>query len=285
MTLKQALIFIFTLVVSVPALAKPPADDPIVFFDGYKQGWRVDSSFVTYNSEGDVVFVGYKNNEPKYIYNVDKKRFDKSYQESETLKMRSYYYGINQRTDAGLMFLQFNENTIIKSFEKYNPSFEDYRKYEKTEDWLIVIRGYKNREMHWEVLFEELYRNRPRTWKRYKFKTLFNFDYDLMMSNEGDLYIISIEDAILYKIPKSMQTKIIVREKLLYAPTAYIVNIWSKSRWCTKVTIPEEIYRYPPLQNNCLEFALKSLPKGNYDFDLSDETVIVKDRAAQKLKE
>lgn len=285
MTLKQALIFIFTLVVSVPALAKPPTEDPIVFFDGYKQGWRVDSSFVTYNSDGDVVFVGYKNSEPKYIYNVDKKRFDKSYQESETLKMRPYYYGINQKTDVGLNFVQFNENIIMKSFEKYNPLSNGYSKVEKTKDWLIVMRGYKNREMHWNVLFEYIYGNRPRTWRKYKFKTSFDFDYDLMMSNEGDLYIVSIEDAILYKIPKNMQTKIIVREKLLYVPAAYIVKVWDKSRWCTKVTIPKEIYLYPPLQNNCLEFALKSLPKGNYDVDLSNETVIVKDRAAQKLKE
>ncbi len=283
--LKWALIAIMTLMATLPAFAKPRTEDPIVFFDGYKQGWRVDSSFVTYNNEGDVVFVGYKDNQPKYIYNVDKKRFDKSYQESKTLKMRPYYFGMKQRTDVGLKFVQFNENFIMTSYNPFNPLLGEYGESEKVEDWLIVVRGYKNREMRWWVIFETLHRNRPRTWKQYKFNTFFDFDYDLTMSNEGDLYVVSIENAILYKIPKNMQNKIIVREKLLYAPTSYMFNIWDRSRWCEKVTIPREIYLYPPLQNNCLEFALKSLPRGNYDVDSSGEIVIIKDPAAQKIKE
>ncbi len=202
MFLKRIPLMIAALLAITPALGGAPAEDPIIFFDGSKHGWRVDSSFVAYNSKGNVIFAGYRNNKLKYSYNIDENKSDNIDEINYKNYLDSYHFGIDQRLISRIVLKKIDEDRsddVLKDgFDLFNNS------------WYVFLSKDNYKKNPW-----------PRSFLYYDDKSNFYDNYDLNISKKGDLYLVSSKDAILYVIPKNMQDKVIIRDGLFYVSNRY----------------------------------------------------------------
>ena len=93
----------------------------------------------------------------------------------------------------------------------------------------------------------------------------FDYDYDLSIDFRGNIYLYSKNNIVYYKIPKSLQNKIIIRDKIAYVPVKFLVNAFNEIDECPEyIEINKD---YPIKMQNCLDIFFHSLPAGDYDAD------------------
>lgn len=230
------------------------ADDPIVFFDGHKFGWNAYRYELDYNSNGDVTLVGYKKNK-KYkseinknnIFNIDNYNFDESFLPNKSASMKTYYTQLSCRNDSDNDILRFDQDFFMYVSDDNNDC----------DRWFILLLGRKENKKTWKSQMGD-----------YEYKTYFDNDYSIKLSTSGDMYIFSQENIILYKISKNMQKKIIIRDRLVYAPVRFLANAWNNISVCPNRD--ESFGDYDaPLIKICIDAFFLSLPKGDYDPDIN----------------
>ncbi len=218
------------------------SQDSIVLFDGRLHGWSGGS--IAYNEEGDVIFR--KENDSDLGYNFSKGKIVK--EPLKHLNLRQYFLYPAQRTDVGSMIEKIDTGFYYYSRELF---LVDERK------WVILILNNNIVKGRWKE-FNLRYFDQD-------YDMVFDYDYDLSIDFRGDIYLYSKNNVASYKIPKSVQHKIIIRNKIAYISLKFLLNAFNKIDECPEYI---EINRdYPIKMQNCLKIFFHSLPAGDYDAD------------------
>ncbi len=268
--LSRFMVLVLFLLIEGTPIAALAASDPVIFFNARKYWGNIDIGYFGYNQKNEVVFIGrnYKKNKKTYTYNIDRKKFgniskeDRDYPNGEVgLKDIDSYY--NWKTDEfGVKIIATDDD--LRGYTELDPS---YKKSDFDNAWIALIIDHKQKLMTRN--FSDLGRRGVSVHFRYL------EDSDIQISPAGDLYLHPQSDAFFYKIPIHMRGTIIVRDRLVYAPIRYLVQVWNNNPDCTE----KKMYHYSDVSDDyksdfyeeaCLISFFTNLKKGDYDADSFD---------------
>jgi hypothetical protein len=260
--LARSLVFLLFLLIGGAPIAASTASDPVIYFNTRKYWGNIDIGYFGYNQKNEIIFLGryYKKRKITYSYNIDGQQFgntskeDREYPNGEVglEDLDSYYkwkideFGIKiiGTVDDLYLYTDLSRGAKISSFDNA---------------WIAL--NLDNKEHLISKRYDDLGEIELSTHFRYL------DDANIKISPAGDLYVFPQSHTFFYKIPMYMRGKIIVRERLVYAPIRYLLHIWNKIPECENKKIYSDNYDSDYYEDACLVSFFNSLTKGDYDAD------------------
>lgn len=257
-------LFLSALLLFTPGLLR--AEDPVLFFDGPAQGWKITHTYFTYDRqdhkllEDGETFVGRLNDNKNYAYYL-KSGKTKIVNKNEVGWFMLFHISPGGRFDSGPLIGNQNHfgppPTPVDTYR----DFIDQINYD-TDGYYEDI-GYDVRYL-WNVFLlgreKQYYKDDNK-----KKSTYIDYNFELNCDENRNLYIKSSgKNGFFYKIPENMRDKIIIRDRLVYVPNRFLKSAIVKIPVCPKSTTlgftAERV-------EACLSAFFRSLPKGDYDDD------------------
>jgi hypothetical protein len=233
------------------------AKDPVRFFDGPAHGWKIIGSTVDYDLQGRAVFIGY-GDKFYYVYDIlsSEKKIIKKFYDISSNKMIPEYH------DSWMypkILSHSNYFDYSSFYEKYISRYKIYKDEDNYDNlWFVLVVGKKKIKDGWGMEARSDYDHEL-------YYTYFDHYRGIRLDFDGNIYIYSSENGFFYRIPHEMRRKIVIRERLIYAPLRFLVKAWDRLPLCPNRKKVD--YARAKTQQNCLDAIFRSLPKGDYDAD------------------